>query len=626
MNKKFSLLFLTLISMLFGLATVKADAFANAVVTLDKNKTGKVSDDSIIVTGMSSIPSAGAFKATVAGSAGTDNGNCINSLSGAYDLTYIEGSQTGDSSTRKYKVSIPAANLTNLEKENAKIYVRLYWYTDSNCYLLAEANSHTNGKRYYELSTPTVAERAASIKFTFDNKNTSALTDDIIKINNFDINDSSAELAKYKVVLYGTGTNGSQITPSEGTSLTKSGSYYTIASSYYVEKAQQFEVLHLALFYDNNKLRDDYFFYTNSTSEALKNLKIEVTGNTATSQTDTTLKLSGVNINNYADYVVVASKSSTMNDQMSTTPETGSSCSIGSDLEEKGSGNSKYYQLKNNVCYVTAAERKGDTYVAVYRKIETPPTGECVETVNSQGMIELSCPFVATVQTNTFKRVTNPVKVNRPADLELGKRINMLITPTSSLFYLNNLASFSGGATVPSPTLREASYSIGEIEDKTILRNIRDDKSGAYSDLLEYAKKATAINSGKIKIYPTKNSVSNADQVQGALYSQTEIKAGSYYFVYINYDGKTSNSNVEYYPLEEVQVFSTKKNSAGQIEFVSKEDTNWDGLGEAKEESKSTKKNPKTGFISYSLVMAIIFITGIIIFIKTKKVTKFPQS
>lgn len=626
MNKKISLLFLTLISILFGVAIVKADAFANAVVTLDKNKTGKVSDDSIIVTGMSSIPSAGAFKATVAASAGTDNGNCINSLSGAYDLTFIEGSQTGDSSTRKYKVSIPSANLTTLEKDNAKIYVRLYYYTDSNCYMLAESNSHTNGNRYYELSTPTIPERAASIKFAFDNKNTTALTDDIIKLNNFEINDSSTELAKYKVVLYGSGTSSSQVTPSQGTSLTKSGSYYTIANSYYVEKAQQSEILYLSLFYGDTLLRSDYHIYTNSSDEDLKNLKIEVTGNSATSQTETTLKLSGVSINNYADYVVTASKSSTMDDQMSATPPDGSTCPIGSALEEKGSGSSKYYLAKNNVCYVMAAEKKGDTYVAVYQKIENPAGSECVEGVDAQGNIVLNCSNTTSSETHIYKRVTNPVKVNRPADLELGKRINMLITPTSSLFYLNNMASFSGGANIPNPTLREASYSIGVIEDKTILRNIRDDKSGAYSDLLEYAKKATAINSGKIKIYPTKNSVSNADQVQGALYSQTEIQAGSYYFVYINYDGKTSNSNVEYYPLEEVQVFSTKKNSAGQIELVSKEDTNWDVLGEEKEESKPTKKNPKTGFISYSLVMAIIFITGIIIFIKTKKVTKFPQS
>ena len=72
-------------------------------------------------------------------------------------------------------------------------------------------------------------------------------------------------------------------------------------------------------------------------------------------------------------------------------------------------------------------------------------------------------------------------------------------------------------------------------------------------------------------------------------------------------------------------MFSTKEKKDGKIEFVSVEDTDWDGLGSESGTGKKPK-NPKTGIVNYTLVTLVIAASGLIIYIKTKNITKFPQS
>ena len=222
-----------------------------------------------------------------------------------------------------------------------------------------------------------------------------------------------------------------------------------------------------------------------------------------------------------------------------------------------------------------------------------------------------------------YKKITESIEINRPADLALGKRIYASITASNSSFYVANLGTSHGSSVILGPHMRKLNYKIGIVDNKEILKNIRDNKSGAYEDLLTYAKEAESyISDGQVEIYPTKqdyeDDILNV-KLLDPIYSQSEVEANKYYFLYLQMDTEEG----KYYDLEDIYVLGATEASNGKIELVGKDEIEWVGL---EDQPKKTKKSPKTGVASYTTVALGISIIAILIYFKMKKVTKFPQS
>ena len=577
--------------------TAKADDtnFNSATASFARHDESKLSDDELIISGIASGTTVTNYSISVSATQETsvNVNDCSTSFSNLIPL--VAGSSAD-------KATISAANFKNkvltLETNNDKLYI--------NVFVDGGASGKCLVKKNMEVKTPEPYQRLADSAISVDHKNTISLDDDVLTIGSAA---PLANLSKYTLCFDNTsyGINGNPsdasnaaytIVPEKCTPLVKSGENYTIANSFYQEKVKNVEYTYATLQYDGMVIRTSTLIDGAKSALAVRNLKAALVGAKTDKQTEIELQFGGVTLDDPSKYIVIFSRKADTKDIISVHGMhlvDGDACQEGIKLEAITGSDQKYGLKTNKDCILKYLEYKQDTYITLYKIMSAGEYEAC------------SVGFACVNESYSFyaKKLTESVQVPRPNDLAVGKRIAMNIEPNQSLFYFNSLSASD----------KQATYVIGSVTDKELLRNLRDNKSGAYDSLLAYAKKATAINQGTVTITANEASSTGA-AVAGEIYSQTEIHAGEYYFVYVKINGD------DYYPIEDVQVFGATKNSDGKIELVEKENIEWKGI----DETKKTKKNPGTGIASYTLLALSISAAAIIIYIKTRKVTKFPQS
>ncbi len=637
MKGKHILQFIFLAILIIPLSIVKADVFDNATFTINSNNTGKLSDDYIIIelSGNNEITNVENYRAIVTDSTMSTGSNFSNVTvlmqeKGSATISSINGSK------KKFKINcenLTDTNMTSLEKDNISIYVNMFIKDGSGKYNISTENN-------VSVNTVSAVQRLRDIKVTIDKKNTLTTTDDVVTI-------SDAYTYGYRVGLKVVLTNdaGDKGNPSDGKELTVSGSSgtsFTFDNSYYSNLAKDNEELYLFIYAGEKLVTPGIKIDGLLGADVFKNAGVEHVRNSSTSQTDTSIKITNVESYDTKRYYAVFSKE--VDTRALGTAEYQTSvivtpyCIGGSQLGQVAVGSNYYFELKDRKCYLQRAQEKGDTYVTFYTYVRRTI---CEYKIENDAVVE-DCP-PAIGGTSGRKKITNSIKINRPADLALSKRVDMKITPTGYLFYMNNLSNQNATdretfSSSDSTLIRTANYKIGIVDDKSILRNLRDTKSGAYEALLEYAKKGTAAKTGNLKIYPNKTVADEKGLVEEALYSKSDLSDGGYYYLYINYDGKDNSGNDFYYSFDDIQIFSANKTSSGEIELIAKDNIKWSSdLGDEPGTSGggssgggssgevTPKKNPKTGIATYSLLTLSIAAIVVIIYIKTKKVTKFPE-
>ena len=139
--------------------------------------------------------------------------------------------------------------------------------------------------------------------------------------------------------------------------------------------------------------------------------------------------------------------------------------------------------------------------------------------------------WIAEVQNGEKKIVLTARKIERLEQLPLTKRI---------VGYFSD--ELSGGIFCyePHSTSRKINIKIGRVTDDTILRNIRDNKDNAMSDLLSYAKSTGSIFE---KTYTLGENPTMSENIN--------IKDKAYYFIYFELE----DENGKYYPVEDVELY-----------------------------------------------------------------------
>ena len=139
--------------------------------------------------------------------------------------------------------------------------------------------------------------------------------------------------------------------------------------------------------------------------------------------------------------------------------------------------------------------------------------------------------WIAEVQNGEKKIVLTARKIERLEQLPLTKRI---------VGYFSD--ELSGGIFCyePHSTSRKINIKIGRVTDDTILRNIRDNKDNAMSDLLSYAKSTGSIFE---KTYTLGENPTMPENIN--------IKDKAYYFIYFELE----DENGKYYPVEDVELY-----------------------------------------------------------------------
>ena len=590
-NKILQLLFITMMALVPAIAKADDDTnFTNAKVTIDKKGTAVLNDDALVITDFASGTDLTKYSITISKDrlSGSEVGGCDSTLQ---NWMQLEAGTTG-------KATISATNFRNrvynLEVNNTKLYANIYVDGGASGKCLVKSN--------VEVATPTSFDRFSESAISVDHKNTIDLKDDVVKIENVaELGTSS--LSHYIVCATDTkqtvsgGTNsGGAISTENCTPLVKSGNDYTIDNSYYQNAVKNKEYVYFTITYDGGLIRTSTLIDGAKSALAVKDSKGVLVGGKTTYQTGIELQVGEVDITDPDKYLVFLTTKADTTDIIRVRGMKNGTNVCTSGIKLKKVSDKKYELAEHKECILKMLEKSTDTYLTLYR-------------VMSSGEFE-SCPIGFDCSNESYdyyaKKVTESKQVPRPNDLAVGGRVVMSVTPTSSLFYFNSLSA----------TDKKATYAIGEVTDKEILKNIRDNKEGALADLLEYAKKAEPINQGQITIKANEKEATGA-AVEGELYSQSEIHEGKYYFLYLKTDGTT------YYTIEDVQVFGAAKGEDDKIELVEQENIKWDGLNET---TKKPKKNPGTGIASYTVLALSISAIAVIIYIKTRKVTKFPQS
>ena len=309
-------------------------------------------------------------------------------------------------------------------------------------------------------------------------------------------------------------------------------------------------------------------------------------GNTATDLQNLGLGVANVNIENPDNYVAVLTKDP---DNLAPVPAAGlaidelcgelpaKKCVVDNlyYVEENGSVKNWFRIGGKGSSYVKLEEQVGPTYIVFYNRLGS---------------------------TSKFYQATETIDVSYSGEnVLLGNRVHLFAFADHTSVFLYTIHHSSASRTLQ--------YKIGVVDDKTIIKNIVDNKSGAHEALLTYAKKAKTIKTGTVE----------GDSRQDPIYGQKDIVKDKYYFIYV-----VSNDTDTYKEIEDVSLYKAYKTSAG-LELLREGEFEYDTSSESTAAQKK-KKNPKTGIINYSIIAAVVAAAGIIIYVKTKKVTKFPQS
>ena len=219
------------------------------------------------------------------------------------------------------------------------------------------------------------------------------------------------------------------------------------------------------------------------------------------------------------------------------------------------------------------------------------------------------------------KEIVSGKKIERPALDKVGQRVK-------SYFFSDNTSiqifepTISDGSAGTALGGRNMKIKIGTITDKNVLRDIKDGKANALTNLLNYAKTAKSIYTGTLPVGESKSITSGLGLANNA-----------YYYVYMELD----DENGKYYPVEDVSLYQAsviEGQGSMLFDYLSNqfkwnlEDDNNAG-NEQKEEKKEEKKDntvvqnkklPQTG-VSRVIIIAVfvVVIAGIVFAVKAKK-------
>ena len=142
-------------------------------------------------------------------------------------------------------------------------------------------------------------------------------------------------------------------------------------------------------------------------------------------------------------------------------------------------------------------------------------------------------------------------------------------------------------------TIRNIHLRVGKISNDTILKNIYNKKSNAFEDLLNYARNSKAFYDKTVK----SNSNVAGYELDGALFSESEVSDGEYYFLYV----VVEDENGKYVKTEGVTLARcskvSSKNNWFLLNFYGNDDFTWKDFtteGEEPNNKKVDDNNKKT--------------------------------
>lgn len=244
--------------------------------------------------------------------------------------------------------------------------------------------------------------------------------------------------------------------------------------------------------------------------------------------------------------------------------------------------------INNNI------ENNGDIYVWIYERIYNMSSNsfECNARISAK-------------------------KVERPAHLSLGLRMQTYFFNEYTSLFVKEFPVSEG---------RKYHIKIGNITNLEILRAIRDEKSGSFTSLLNYAKSATS------PLYDDSFTYSNSGTNYPAVSNNLPIVDDGFYYVYMYLEDEGG----KYYPLEDIGLYqalvgdTVGKNLTDY--FTNKDKFNWDALGSETPDTPSPTPTPNpsdptasktpipdTGKEVFLFGFTLIFSTGIFAYIKYQK-------
>lgn len=148
---------------------------------------------------------------------------------------------------------------------------------------------------------------------------------------------------------------------------------------------------------------------------------------------------------------------------------------------------------------------------------------------------------------NTESKVlVSAQKVERASLNPIGDRLQLYFFPTHTSAFIKEFT--------PNVNGRKLHIKVGNITDKEILKGIRDQKSGSFTALLNYAKTASSFHDSSFSVkYSSDSSI-------GALTSSWPLAQYQFYYVYMYLE----DENGTYYPLEDVGLYQAQINDSGK--------------------------------------------------------------
>lgn len=222
--------------------------------------------------------------------------------------------------------------------------------------------------------------------------------------------------------------------------------------------------------------------------------------------------------------------------------------------------------------------------------------------------------WIAEVQNRDKRIVLNAKKIDRLEQLPLTKRI---------VGYFSD--SLAGGILCYEPytsTERKINIKIGKMTDNTILKDMKENKNNAITDLLNYAKKTNSIFE---KTYSFGENSSIPDNVK--------FENKGYYFIYFELE----DENGKYYPVEDVELYQASV-SGKNVDLINHTDRNFvynlgddtnintennENTDNSKDNTIATGKIPQTG-IDATIIFIITMLTAIAGFV-AYKITKYKD-
>lgn len=294
-------------------------------------------------------------------------------------------------------------------------------------------------------------------------------------------------------------------------------------------------------------------------------------GATDTDQSDVSIKIKGATLTEGTNYEYLITHSNT--DSVIK-----SSYTVSEIVSLTGYSTGSFNGKISNTTYSKEAEKAGDLYVTIYEE-----------------------------EDSVYKKASDPILVKRIDNLPLTKRMNAYLFEDETSIYLWNLNSVL--------TERKVNYKLGLVEDNSILNKVKENKQTGFEDLLNYAKNKESIKSGNV----------NLTHNLPALFSQTDIAEGKYYYLYLDID----TENGKYYSLDDIQLYQALKTSDDKLWLCQYGDDrfSWSVDDSTKQiEEKATVDNPNTGIRDYTIISLIIVSIGLVVYSKIRKYSKFPQA